>query len=159
MNEDRLQTEKYEKAALVGINHIALEVGSVDEALEFYGKIFRFQLRGRHERMAFIDMGDQFMALAEGRSQKADEARHFGLVVDNAAVVKARLDALGIEILPGSFLDFMDPWGNRVQIVEYSEIQFTKAPYVLQGMGLQDLKKADAAIEELREKGMAPKTS
>ncbi len=149
--------EQTGKAMLVGINHIALEVDDVDEALEFYGNIFQFQLRGRHERMAFIDLGDQFIALAEKRMQEPDHARHFGLVVDDAAMVKTRLEALGIAILPGSFLDFLDPWGNRVQIVEYREIQFTKSPSILAGMGVERIDKTEEAIEELREKGMAPK--
>ena len=144
------------KAQIVGMNHIALEVGDVDEALVFYGKIFQFSLRGRHEGMAFIDMGDQFIALAEKRYQGPDVSRHFGLVVDDQEAVREALKANHIEILPDTFLDFLDPWGNHVQIVEYSEIQFTKAPYVLKGMGLAYLKKNHEAIEELREKGMAP---
>lgn len=141
---------------MIGMNHIALEVDNVDAALDFYGKIFEFRLRGRHNRMAFIDMGDQFIALSEKRHQDPDVTRHFGLVVDDQEMVRKRLCELNIEILPGSFLDFMDPWGNRVQIVEYSEIQFTKTPSILKGMGLQHLKKTDEAVEELREKGMAP---
>jgi lactoylglutathione lyase len=145
------------KAHMVGMNHIALEVGDLDAALEFYGKIFEFNLRGRHQGMALIDMGDQFIALAEKRHQGPDIARHFGLVVDDQETVREALKANNIEILPGSFLDFLDPWGNRIQIVEYSEIQFSKAPYVLEGMGLSHLGKTDEAIQELREKGMDPK--
>jgi lactoylglutathione lyase len=141
---------------LVGINHIALEVGNVEEALAFYGRLFQFELRGRAGRMAFVDMGDQFVALAEGRSQPPDGHRHFGLVVDDiAAAHQALLDA-GVEILPGPGLDFRDPWGNRVQVVEYGEIQFTKAPEILGGMGLGALGKSERAREELRRKGLAP---
>lgn len=145
------------KAHIIGMNHIALEVDDVDAALDFYGNIFEFRLRGRHKGMAFIDMGDQFIALSEKRNQEPDVIRHFGLVVDDQKAVMERLEKLHIEILPGSFLDFMDPWGNRIQIVEYSEIQFTKAPYVLKGMGLEGLEKTEEAIEELTEKGMSPK--
>jgi predicted enzyme related to lactoylglutathione lyase len=144
------------KPRLVGFNHIALEVGNVDEALAFYRRIFDFELRGRHQGMAFIDLGDQFIALQEGRRQSADDDRHFGLVVDDKEAVRAALEEEGIEILPGPFLDFRDPWGNRVEVVGYTNIQFTKADHVLYGMGLSHLKKSEQAIEELREKGMAP---
>jgi lactoylglutathione lyase len=139
---------------LVGINHVALEVGSVDEALEFYGRIFDVELRGRAGRMAFIDMGDQFIALAEGRTQPPDRARHFGLVVDDKEATRQALIDAGVEIRPGRGLDFLDPWGNNIQVVDYSDIQFTKAPEVLRGMGLNDLNKSDQALEELREKGL-----
>ena len=142
------------RARLVGMNHIALEVGDLDEALEFYGRIFEFELRGRIPGMAFIDMGDQFIALSEGHSQAADEARHFGLVVDDKETVRAALDAAGVGTLGGSGLDFLDPWGNHLQIVEYGEIQFTKAPGILRGMGLDDLEKTPDALAELREKGL-----
>ena len=139
---------------LVGINHVALEVGSVDEALEFYGRIFDVELRGRAGRMAFIDMGDQFIALAEGRTQPPDRARHFGLVVDDKEATRQALIDAGVEIRPGRGLDFLDPWGNNIQVVDYSDIQFTKAPEVLRGMGLNDLNKSDQALAELREKGL-----
>jgi catechol 2,3-dioxygenase-like lactoylglutathione lyase family enzyme len=140
---------------LVGINHVALEVGSIEEALAFYGRFFDIHLRGVAPGMAFIDMGDQFLALSEGREQEADEGRHFGLVVDDKARVRELLEADGdVEILPGSRLDFLDPWGNRVEIVDYRDIQFTKAPGVLNGMGL-DLDKREGALGELREKGLA----
>ena len=143
------------KARLVGINHVALEVGDLEEALAFYGELFDFTLRGRSSGMAFIDMGDQFIALAEGRSQGPDEHRHFGLVVDDRTTLRSRLEKLGAKILPGRGLDFLDPWGNRLEIIEYSNIQFTKAPHVLRGMGLA-LDKNDNAQKELAEKGMAP---
>jgi lactoylglutathione lyase len=139
---------------LVGINHIALEVGDVDEALEFYGRIFEFTLRGRGARMAFIDIGDQFIALAAGRTQPPDRHRHFGLVVDDKEATRRALEATGADILPGGGLNFRDPWGNHVQVVEYSEIQFTKAPEVLRGLGLDGLEKSPEALAELRAKGI-----
>jgi predicted enzyme related to lactoylglutathione lyase len=142
------------RARLVGINHIALEVGDVAEALEFYGRVFEFELRGRAGRMAFIDMGDQFIALAEGRSQEPDRHRHFGLVVDDLEATRRGLEAAGARILPGRGLDFVDPWGNHVQVVEYLRIQFTKAPEIMEGMGL-DLDKSPEALEELRAKGLS----
>ena len=146
-----------EKARLVGINHIALEVGDIDEALAFYGGLLDFELRGRvGSRMAFVDAGDQFIALSAGRSQPADAARHFGLVVDDMQAVREALAAAGVEILAGSGLDFRDPWGNRIQVVQYDEIQFTKTPGVLRSMGLDGLGKTDGAQEELRRKGVDP---
>ncbi|MFP3943060.1 MAG: VOC family protein [Alphaproteobacteria bacterium] len=143
------------KPRLVGINHVALEVGNIEEALAFYGRIFAFELRGRSEGHAFIDMGDQFLALAEGRSQGPDEKRHFGLVVDDRGRVRELAEAAGAKLVGSSFLDFLDPWGNRVQVVEYRDLQFTKADHVLKGMGL-DLAKSDEALSQLRRKGMAP---
>jgi lactoylglutathione lyase len=142
------------RARIVGINHIALEVGDIDEALSFYGRIFEIELRGRLARMAFIDMGDQFIALSEGRTQPPDEARHFGLVVDDRDAVRTALEEAGVEILPGRGLDFRDPWGNQIQVVEYADIQFTKTERVLEGMGLDGLEKTPEALEELREKGL-----
>ena len=139
---------------LVGINHVALEVGDLEQALSFYGEIFELELRGRVPGMAFIDIGDQFIALSEGRSQPPDQARHFGLVVDDADAVRAALRDAGVEILPGRGLDFRDPWGNHLQIVAYADIQFTKAPGVLRGMGLERLEKSPEALRELREKGL-----
>ncbi len=139
---------------LVGINHVALEVGDIEAALAFYGAIFAFELRGRHDGMAFLDMGDQFLALAEGREQGADLHRHFGLVVDDRSRVKELALAAGAELVDGPFLDFCDPWGNRIEVVEYADLQFTKAHEVLRGMGL-DLGKSDEARGQLAEKGMA----
>ncbi len=144
------------KARAVGFNHVAIEVGDIDEALAFYGSLFDFELRGKSETMAFIDLGDQFLALQSGRSQAADDGRHFGIVVDDKEAVRQALAAAGVEALPGRFLDFQDPWGNRIEIVGYDNIQFTKAPNVLRGMGLEHLTKTEKAIEELTEKGMAP---
>jgi catechol 2,3-dioxygenase-like lactoylglutathione lyase family enzyme len=139
---------------LVGINHIALEVGDVDQALEWYGRIFELELRGHLGRMAFIDLGDQFIALSQGRTQPPDTHRHFGLVVDDKQATREALEAAGAEILPGRGLDFRDPWGNHVQVVEYRDVQFSKTPEVLGGMGLE-LAKSDRALAELREKGLA----
>jgi catechol 2,3-dioxygenase-like lactoylglutathione lyase family enzyme len=142
-------------ARLVGINHLVLEVGDVDEALAFYDRIFDLELRGRVPGMAFVDMGDQFLVLAAGRSQEPDGKRHFGLVVDDREDVRRRLQEAGADILGGRGLDFRDPWGNHVQVVEYSDIQFSKTPEVLAGMGLEGLGKSDSALRELREKGLA----
>jgi catechol 2,3-dioxygenase-like lactoylglutathione lyase family enzyme len=140
---------------LVGLNHVALEVDDLEEALDFYGRIFDVSLRGRVPGMAFIDIGDQFIALSEGRSQPADRDRHFGLVVDDKQAARAALEEAGAEILPGRGLDFRDPWGNHVQVVEYGDIQFTKTPEVLAGMDLSGLAKTPAALRELRDKGLA----
>ena len=139
---------------LVGLNHVALEVGDLEEALSFYGQVFDIELRGRAPGMAFIDIGDQFIALSEGRSQPPDQSRHFGLVVDDKQAARAALQEAGAEILPGRGLDFRDPWGNHVQVVQYGDIQFTKAPGVLRGMGLEDLDKSSEALRELREKDL-----
>ncbi len=145
-----------EKARAIGFNHVALEVGDVDEALAFYGRLFEFTLRGRDQDAAFIDLGDQFLALQKGRRQSPDDGRHFGLVVDDKEAVRRALAEAGIDVLPGPFLDFLDPWGNRIEIVGYAGIQFTKAGHVLRGMGLGHLGKSEEAIRELTEKGMAP---
>ena len=146
---------KSKKAHALGFNHIALEVGDVEEAFAFYARIVDFKLRGKSEDMAFIDLGDQFLALQKGQSQPAGAGRHFGLVVDDKEAVRTALDEAGVEILPGPFLDFYDPWGNRVEIVGYDNIQFTKAPNVLRGMVLTQLTKNESAKRELAEKGMA----
>ena len=141
-------------ARLVGINHVALEVGDVDEALAWYGRFFEFELRGRVGSMAFVDMGDQFIALAKGRTQPPDQARHFGLVVDDKEGVRGALRDAGVRVPGGGSLDFVDPWGNHVQVVEYGDIQFSKTPEVMRGMGLK-LAKSERALDELREKGLA----
>lgn len=147
-----------DRARLVGINHVALEVGSIPEAIEFFQSIFEFELRSRFETAAFLDMGDQFLALVatDDADESVDSHRHFGLVVDDVALVERRLDELGIEPVSSRGLEFRDPWGNRIQIVAYGEIQFTKADHVLAGQGLSHLDKSDDAIAELAEKGMAP---
>src|SRR5215203_5974019 len=143
------------RARLVGLNHIALEVGDVGAALAFYGRIFEFELRGRGGRMAFIDMGDQFIALAGGRTQPPDAHRHFGLVVDDKEAARRALQEAGVAVPRGGRLDFRDPWGNHVEVVDYREIQFTKAENVLRGMGLEGLDKSEKALQELRSKGLA----
>ena len=143
-------------ARAVGFNHVALEVGDIDEALAFYGRLFQFELRGKGATSAFIDLGDQFLALQKGRIQPPDQGRHFGLVVTDKEAVRQALIANCVEVLPGRFLDFLDPWGNRIEIIGYENIQFTKAPHVLRGMGLGDLTKSDGAVAELAAKGMAP---
>jgi lactoylglutathione lyase len=137
---------------MVGINHIAVEVGDVDEALEFFSRIFDLQLRGRGYGMAFIDMGDQFIALSRG-SQPPDAHRHIGLVVDERDATLEAARAAGAEMLGGN--DFRDPWGNRWQVVAYQDIQFTKTPRILDGMGLAGLDKSERALAELRAKGLA----
>ena len=147
------------KARLVGINHVALEVGDLDEALEFYGRWLDFELRGRVRGMAFLDAGDQFLALSEGRRQGPDDGRHFGLVVDDREAVRAALDQAGIRPERGRGLQVRDPCGNVVEIVDYREIQFSKAPGVLDGMGLAGLEKTEAAQRELAEKGLTRPTA
>ena len=140
---------------VVGFNHVALEVGDIEEALAFYGRLFTFELRSKSASDAFIDLGDQFIALQKGRKQPADDGRHFGLVVDDKEAVRKALADAGITPLPGRFLDFRDPWGNRIEIIGYDNIQFTKAPNVLRGMKLERLTKNENARKELAEKGMA----
>jgi catechol 2,3-dioxygenase-like lactoylglutathione lyase family enzyme len=147
---------KSRKARVVGFNHVALEVGDIEAALTFYGRLFDFELRSKSATAAFIDLGDQFIALQKGRTQPADDGRHFGLVVDDKEAVRRALADAGVEPLPGPFLDFLDPWGNRIEVVGYANIQFTKAPHVLRGMGLAHLSKNETAIKELTDKGMAP---
>ena len=144
------------KARAIGFNHVALEVGDIDEALALYGRLLEFKLRSKDAESAFIDLGDQFIALQKGRRQAADDGRHFGLVVDDKAAVRDALAAQGIQTLSGPFLDFRDPWGNRIEIVSYENVQFSKAPNVLRGMGLEHLAKNQTAIRELADKGMAP---
>jgi catechol-2,3-dioxygenase len=140
---------------IVGVNHVALEVGDLEAALAFYGRLFGFELRARVPGMAFLDMGDQFLALSERRRQPPDDDRHFGLVVEDKETVRRALEEEGVEVLPGRRLDFRDPWGNRVEIVDYRDVQFTKAPEVLRGMGLEGLGKSAGALQELRRKGLA----
>ena len=139
---------EFAKPRVIGFNHVALEVGDVDEALAFYGRLFKFELRGKSASMAFIDLGDQFIALQKGRRQPADDG------VDDKEAARKALEAAGVTPLDGPFLDFRDPWGNRVEIVGYDNIQFTKAPNVLRGMGLTHLAKNEKAKKELAEKGM-----
>ena len=142
------------KNRLVGINHVALEVGDIDEALSFYGQFFELSLRSRGPGQAFIDIGDQFLALNEGRTGPPDRVRHFGLVVEDKEATRQALEAAGVEIRPGRRLDFQDPWGNTVEVVQYDQVQFTKTDRVLHGMGLE-LGKTPEALAELRAKGLA----
>ena len=143
------------KPRLLGINQVALEVGDINEALAFYARFFDFELRGRHgDHMAFIDLGDQFLALIAGRKQPTDDGRHFGLVVDDREGLRARLEAAGVELVDEKRLDFLDPWGNRFEIVPYDDIQFLKDRAVLRVLGAEGSRKTDAAREELREKGI-----
>src|SRR3954451_21789281 len=143
------------KPRLVGINPVAIEVGDIDQALDFYGKIFDFTLRAKRPGNAFIELGDQFINLMETSTLHEDRRRHFGLVVDDRSSVRARVEAAGGRLLPGPFLDFLDPWGNRVEIVEYGDIQFTKAPHVLRAMNFE-IDKTEKALRELADKDMAP---
>ena len=143
------------KAKILGINHVVLEVGNLEEALAFYGALFDFTLRGRNPHNAFIDMGDQFIQLRRDRTQEPDGARHFGLVVDDREGLRERLAEMDVELI-GDRLNFRDPWGNRIEIVPYDNVQFTKAAHVLKGMGVRPIEKTEAARNELAEKGMAP---
>jgi lactoylglutathione lyase len=145
------------KARALGVNHVVLEVGDLDAALEFYGAIFDFTLRGKSEHNAFIDLGDQFIQLSLGKTQQADDKRHFGLVVDDREPVRRALQKLNVELLDKR-LNFRDPWGNRIEVVPYDDVQFTKASHVLKGMGAGALGKTSNAIDELRKKGMAPES-
>ncbi|WP_459192158.1 VOC family protein [Halosimplex sp. J119] len=151
-------TEDSDRARMVGINHVALDVGDASEAREFYASIFDCAVRGETDTAVFLDMGDQFLALSEAddAGESTDAHRHFGLVVDDPDLVERRLSEADAEVFDTRGLDFVDPWGNRIQVVAYEDIQFTKADHVLEGMGLSDLEKSDAAIEELAEKGMSP---
>ena len=144
------------KPRLIGINHVAIEVGNIDEALEWYGRIFDFKLRGKGERNAFIDMGDQFINITKVADYQQDgvERRHIGFVVDDRSRIIELAKEAGARMVEGPFLDFLDPWGNRLEIIEYSNIQYTKAPHIMRGMGL-DLDKNASARKELADKGMA----
>jgi catechol-2,3-dioxygenase len=145
------------KAKAVGINHVALEVGDIDQALAFYGEFLEFEIQSRSQSAAFIYFGDQFINFMTGRTQGPDQGRHFGIAVDDKERVRKTLEKMGIELLNIKFLDFIDPWGNRVEITTYQNIQFTKADHVLKGMGLEGIRKTDNALDQLRKKNMAPK--
>ena len=144
------------RAKAVGINHVALEVGDIDRALEFYAGFIDFQVTSRSDTGAFVYFGDQFVNFTLGRTQQPDARRHVGIAVDDKERARKDLEALGVEFLDGRFLDFLDPWGNRVEITTYRDIQFTKADHVLRGMGLTHLAKSDRALAELGKKNMAP---
>jgi catechol 2,3-dioxygenase-like lactoylglutathione lyase family enzyme len=139
-------------ARLIGINHLAVEVGDLDEAIAFFERICDdVELRGKAGNMAFVDMGDQFVALES--VARPVSAGHIGLVVDDQAETLRRAREAGAEMI-GSH-DFRDPWGNHWQVVDYRDIQFTKASRILEGMGLGGLEKSERALEELRAKGLA----
>jgi len=150
-----MRDEPNRKARALGINHVVLEVDDLDKALEFYGGLFEFELRGRGDHNAFIDLGDQFVQLTLGRTQVADTKRHFGFVVDDREAVKRAMDRLGIKSI-NERMNILDPWGNRIEIVSYNDVQFTKAANILNGMGVGALGKSASAIEELKKKNMAP---
>jgi lactoylglutathione lyase len=143
-------------ARLVGINHVALAVGDIEAALALYGRLFSFELRGRGPGSAFIDIGDQFLALSEGRTQGPDDARHFGLVVDDKEAVRAAVEAEGLPLVgQGHRLDFMDPWGNRIEVVAYADIQFERAPAVKRKLGIEALEKTEQARQEIAGRGLS----
>lgn len=144
------------KATAVGINHVALEVGDIAEALAFYSAFLNFDIESQDDDAAFIYFGDQFINFSRGRNQAADTDRHFGIAVDDKELVRATLLEMGVKLMDSRFLDFHDPWGNRVEITTYTDIQFSKADHVLRGMGLDHLQKTESAIAELRAKDMAP---
>jgi catechol 2,3-dioxygenase-like lactoylglutathione lyase family enzyme len=145
------------KARAVDVNHVALEVGDIDEALAFYGQFLEFELRGKSETMGFIDLGDQFLALSKVDEISRDQHRHFGLVVSDKELARKSLEDMGVEFASSRFVDFYDPWGNRIEIIGYDNIQFSKAPNVLKGMGLDALAKNEKAVQELTDKGMDPR--
>ena len=136
----------------VGINHVALEVDDVERAIAFYGRLFDIRAVERAHGGAFVDLGDQFIAMFP---PGAGEDRHFGLVVDDKERARRVLAAEGVETLPGPRLDFRDPFGNRVQVVQYDQIQFLKSAQVLRALGLPSLGKSEAALRELRSNGLA----
>jgi len=147
-------SDQQTRARPLGINHVVLEVDDLDRALAFYGDLFEFTLRGRSDHNAFIDLGDQFIQLTLGRTQVPDTKRHFGLVVDDREAVRKAMARHGIKSI-NDRLNILDPWGNRIEIVPYDDCQFTKAPNVLNGMGVAPIAKTSTAVEELKKKGMA----
>ena len=144
-----------DKARAVGINHVALMVADIDAALDFYGQLFEFELRGRSARSAFIDLGDQFIALFTGEGDAADQGRHFGLVVDDPDKVRRKLAEMGVAVMDGPGVDFRDPWGNYWQMVTYEKVQFMKRPAVMRAMGIENWRKTEAAEREIVERGFA----
>ena len=142
------------KATAIGINHVALEVGNIAEALAFYGRILNFTITSQSENAAFIYFGDQFINFAKGRAQVPDEKRHFGIAVDNKELVRDTLIEMGVALFGGRFLDFLDPWGNRVEITTYTNIMFSKSTAVLRGMGMDHLQKTDESLAELDKHGL-----
>jgi catechol 2,3-dioxygenase-like lactoylglutathione lyase family enzyme len=144
-----------DKARAIGINHVALMVADIDAALDFYGQLFEFELRGRDARSAFIDLGDQFIALFTGDDDAPDQGRHFGLVVDDPGKVRRKLAGMGVEVMDGPGVDFHDPWGNYWQMVTYEKVQFMKMPAVMRAMGIAHWRKTEAAEREIAERGFA----
>ncbi|MGH8198238.1 MAG: VOC family protein [Steroidobacteraceae bacterium] len=152
-----MQQPHSQKARAVGINHVAIEVGDIQSALEFYGSFLDFKVEEQNDDMAIVYFGDQFINFIRNADRKPDQMRHFGIAVDDKPLARRTLEAMRVKLLDSRFLDFMDPWGNRVEITTYTNIQYTKADHVLQGMGLGHLKKSDESLAELRAKGMAPR--
>ena len=143
------------RARLIGLNHVALEVGDLEAALALYGRLFAFELRGRAPGMAFVDIGDQFLALSEGRAQGRDDGRHFGLVVDDKETVRAAVAAEGLETAGRPpRLDFLDPWGNRFEVVAYGDVQFERTGGVKRKLGIEGLEKSVRARAEIAERGL-----
>jgi len=142
------------KATAIGINHIALEVGNIAEALAFYGSFLNFTITSQSEDAAFIYFGDQFINFSKGRTQTPDEKRHFGIAVDDKELVRNTLTKMDVALLGGRFLDFLDPWGNRIEITTYTNIMFSKPTAILRGMGMDHLQKTDEALSELDKHGL-----
>ena len=142
------------KATAIGINHIALEVGNIAEALAFYGSFLNFTITSQTEDAAFIYFGDQFINFAKGRTQAPDEKRHFGIAVDDKELVRDTLIEMGVALLGGRFLDFLDPWGNRIEITTYTNIMFSKTTAILRGMDMDHLQKTDQALAQLSKHGL-----
>ena len=142
------------KATAIGINHVALEVGNIAEALAFYGSFLNFTITSQSEDAAFIYFGDQFINFAKGRTQAPDEKRHFGIAVDHKELVRDTLIEMDVVLLGGRFLDFLDPWGNRIEITTYTNIMFSKSTTILRGMGMDHLQKTDEALAELDKHGL-----
>jgi extradiol dioxygenase family protein len=138
----------------VGVNHIAFEVHDLDQALAWYERYFELTMRGRRARMAWIDLGDQFIALSEGGPEVPDRDRHVGLVVDDKEALRAALLKGGEEVSRRGSLRVRDPSGNQLEIVDYRDVQFSKTSAVLRAMGLEELQKSEAAREEMRAKGI-----
>jgi lactoylglutathione lyase len=138
----------------LGINHIAFEVTDLDAALAFYERFFEVRLRGRRRRMAWIDLGDQFIALSVADQVTPDRDRHVGLVVDDKEGLRAALVEAGFDVASSGSLRVRDPGGNQLEIVDYREVQFSKTEAVLRGMGISGLEKSEQARAELRDKGL-----
>jgi lactoylglutathione lyase len=139
----------------LGVNHVAFEVHDLDEALEWYQRYFEFELRGRRGGMAWIDLGDQFLALSERSGAPPDHDRHVGLVVDDKEALRALLSRDGVPVSSAGSLRVHDPSGNQLEIVDYRDVQFTKLPAVLRAMGAEELGKRESALAELEAKGIS----